>query len=401
MHGSAPRRLRSSSARRPRAQLIRPLSVPDLRAATLDVLTNPATCVTHRANLTADQRQAILDQLIAQGLVKPADGASITGGLLAGVFPTLVNDGSACPQLPQPFYSAPGSGTGGHHSYPGGLPVHEANNDRSDQSFQVQYEANYLTSGERKAAVVSQSLITECDEDCARVPAAIDPDVIIAAPMWHDWAKSMVFQWNADGTEFAELNFGGSGINDNNGGPGDSRTGDHHIMSIAEAMSRGLSPLMVITQASAHSAPTLGNEYKVVNWLRAAAILAQIDPVAKGYLTLDSQNHYRLPPLRGLGTGLDLNAHGQTNLRVEYALHNLSDADFIFSIPAVSSAQVLLATLATEFGYNPADTPNYNNKYRNVVLANLSAVRLLMIYGDQGLDAVRVELKRLQAKGTI
>ncbi len=54
-------------------------------------------------------------------------------------------------------------------------------------------------------------------------------------------------------------------------------------------MARGLSPFLVITQASAHAAPTLGNEYKVVNWLRAGAIVARIDPIAKGYLTVDSQ----------------------------------------------------------------------------------------------------------------
>jgi hypothetical protein len=90
-----------------------------------------------------------------------------------------------------------------------------------------------------------------------------------------------------DGTEFTELNFGGSGTNDNFGASGDSRTGGHHIMSVAETMARGLPPILVITQAAAHSAPTLANEYKVVNWLRAAAILAQIDPMATGYLVID------------------------------------------------------------------------------------------------------------------
>ena len=49
-------------------------------------------------------------------------------------------------------------------------------------------------------------------------------------------------------------------------------------------MKRGLPADFVITQASAHSAPTLGDEFMVVNWLRAAAILARIDPVAAGYL---------------------------------------------------------------------------------------------------------------------
>ena len=63
-------------------------------------------------------------------------------------------------------------------------------------------------------------------------------------------------------------------------------------------MKRGLSPAFVITMACAHSAPTSGNEYKVVNWLRAGAIIAQIDPVAEGYLYKDSKGNLRLPPLR-------------------------------------------------------------------------------------------------------
>src|SRR5207302_798758 len=103
-------------------------------------------------------------------------------------------------------------------------------------------------------------------------------------------------------------------------------TGGHHILGVAESMACGLSPELVITQASAPSAPTLGSEYKVVNWLRAAAIVARIDPVAKGYLVLDAQGNPRLPALRSLGEGVDLPAAGQTNLLVEYQIHNLSDA---------------------------------------------------------------------------
>ena len=33
------------------------------------------------------------------------------------------------------IFSAPGSVFGGHHSYPGGLPIHETFNDISDTSF--------------------------------------------------------------------------------------------------------------------------------------------------------------------------------------------------------------------------------------------------------------------------
>jgi hypothetical protein len=166
-------------------------------------------------------------------------------------------------------------------------------------------------------------------------------------------------------------------------------------------MKRGLSPEFVITQASAHSAPTSGNEYKVVNWIRAAAIIAQLDPVAHGYLTLDSQNQLRLPALRQLGNGLNLNANGQTNLLTEYTLHNLSDSDFNQSGPAVSEVQVMLAAIASHFGYSPTDTANYNNKFRNVVLANLSAERLLMIYGNPGLAGVTAEFQKLRVSGII
>jgi hypothetical protein len=151
------------------------------------------------------------------------------------------------------------------------------------------------------------------------------------------------------------------------------------MLSIAEAMKRGLPPEFVITQASAHSAPTSGNELKVVNWLRAAAIIAQIDPVAGEYLTVDGQYNLRLPAVRQLANGVNLNAQAQTDLLVEYALHNLSDSDFNPSGPAVGEAQVLLAAIASTLGYNPADSTTFNTKFRNVVLANLSAERLLII----------------------
>jgi hypothetical protein len=117
-------------------------------------------------------------------------------------------------------------------------------------------------------------------------------------------------------------------------------------------MVRGFSPAFVITQASAHSNPTSGNEYKVVNWVHAAAIMAQIDPVAAGYLIVDKSGNLRLPPLRALGD-IDLADLGQTNVLAEYTLHNLSDADFTYSGPAVVAVNTILQTLAPHYGYNP------------------------------------------------
>jgi hypothetical protein len=89
-----------------------------------------------------------------------------------------------------------------------------------------------------------------------------------------------VFQWTETGGEFPELNFGGDGKTDKFGTTGNSKTGAHHILGVAETIKRGLPPEFVITQASAHAAPAEGNEFLVVNWIRAAAIIAQVDPVA-------------------------------------------------------------------------------------------------------------------------
>lgn len=378
-------------------QRIAQIADPTLRDTTLDGVTNPLTCVAHRAGMTEANKVEILQALLAAGLIDSADEANIPGGLKAGVFPPLADEPGPCPHLPQPFASAPGSFYGGHHSYPGGLAVHESFNLSSDLSFADNYRKIY---GGTSANGLAEIAAGPPAADKAAI--AISQDIIIAAPLWHDWAKQMVFQWNEDGTEFAELNFGGNGKTDNYGSPGDSRTSGHHIIGIAETMARKLPPAFVVTQASAHAAPTGGNEFKVVNWIRAAGIIARVDPLAAGYLIKDAQGHLRLPVLRQQGTfdlqGLKPN---QPNLLVEYELHNLSDADFSFSAPAVAQAELLLAALAPKFGYDPNQRAAYNTKFRNPVLSYLSAERLQIIYANAGLNVVAAEIARLKAMGII
>ena len=361
------------------------IRAPHLRQETLDALANPQSCIRHRAGLTMEGKERILQNLVRAGLADTEDQTTIPGGLMAGVFPPVLDEGSACPHLPQRFSSAPGGEFSGHHSYPGGLPIHEANNERAALNLAQDYRVMY---GQSRG---------QSSTGAAREPdIMIDPDVVIAAPIWHDWAKAIVFQWNNDGSEFQELSFGGNGTADNYGSAGNSKTGAHHILGLAETMKRGFDPVLVIAQASAHSAPTLGNEFKVVNWLRAAAIVAQIDPVEKGYLIADKHGRLRLPPVRKLGSIDLLNADPpQTNLLAEYTIINLSDSDFTFSVPAVKTVQIILRELAPEFGFGDVDTATYNNDYRNPVLSSLTAEHLLMIYGEHGFEGVRHELKQL------
>jgi hypothetical protein len=115
----------------------------NLRRATLDAIANPATCVKHRSGLTDEKKNAILQTLISEGLVDTHDDPTFPGGLRAGVFPPILDEPSACPHLPQAFFSAPGSSFGGHHSYPGGLRVHESNNDISNVNLADQYRSVY------------------------------------------------------------------------------------------------------------------------------------------------------------------------------------------------------------------------------------------------------------------
>jgi hypothetical protein len=339
---------------------------PQVRRETLDAL-DPATCVHHRRGVGPTEKQAILASLVAAGFVSASDAAGWGPGALNGVFPPVVDEGTSCPHLPQPFLAAPGGGFHGHHSYPGGLAIHVAMNTRSSLSYAENYDANYTLAGRGDGE------------------HGLDRDLAAAGPLWHDWAKPMVFQWNADGAEFAQMNIAG--------------TGSHHILGLSEAMARGLPADFVVAQASAHSTPSEGNEALVVGWIRAAAIIARVDPLARGYLFTDSAGKLRLPPVQRLGD-VDLLAAGQLNLMAEYVLDSLSDGDFILTEPELSIAEALVAKLAPRFGYDPT-APEYNVAYRNVVFAELTAERIAAVYQRSGLDAVAHLVEGLSRQGRI
>ena len=374
----------------------RSLRDPRIRAETLDLIGNERVCVRSRSHLTTTEKQRILAELVAAKLVDPAAEASFPGGLLAGVFPALRDDASDCPHLPQPVFAAPGSYWGGHHSEPGGLMVHEALNDASDLALRANYERVYGSPRADGLPVVGMAAASGPRQG----DLPIERDLIVAVPLWHDWAKTYVFQWTDKGSEFPELNFGGTGQLDDYGAAGNSKTGAHHILGLAEAMARHMPADFVLMQASAHSAPTAGNEYKVVNWLRAAAILARIDPVAQGYL-VEVNGRYRLAPARAVASSDFKPGMAHTNMLVEYLLHNLSDADFSFTAPALDDVVELLASQAARYGYDPADEARYNWKFRNPVLSTLSAERLYILYSNEGLSALVRELDRLRKEGRI
>jgi hypothetical protein len=369
-----------------------------IRRETEDAVFNADTCVHSRIGVDDAKKQAILQALETEGLIDVTDGAKFPGGLVAGVFPPLRDEDSACPKLPQPYTAAPGSFFGGHHSEPGGLAIHVAVNLSSAINLAATYRRVYGTDNAAGLPVVASSdMPGTSDPDFE-----IDQDIVVATPIWHDWAKTIVFQWNSDGSEFPEFNFAGNGKTDKWGEPGSTKTGAHHIISVAETIARGLPPAFIIAQASAHGSPTSGNEHATVNYIRAAALLAGVDPVAKGYLVKDAAGHLRVAPVRRLGaTDITAALPNQSNLLYEYVLHNISDSDYTFTQPAVAQSELFLRLVAAKFGYDPADVQRYNTGYRNPVLSYLGAERVAIFYAHGGLDAVEREVAKVKTAGAL
>lgn len=336
---------------------------PALKAATADALFNPATCVAHRAHLTDADRQAIADRLVAEGL---ADAAGPAGGLIAGLFPALPGDGGPCPHLAQPFAAAPGGNAGSHHSWPGGLAVHEAFNAQSARDFAAAYRT------------------------LDGVDLYGQDDLITAAPLWHDWAKALLFVWQPDGGLPPEISLGG------HGDAGDFRTGAHHILGLAEAMARHLPADLVIVQACAHQAPERGRPDRLVHWLRAAAIIARVDPVAAGYLATAPSGGLTLP---GLAAGAEPVAVAVPRWWSACLIHAQSDHNWVYAEPAIEDADVLLRQLAPRFGIDTANPAQYAWGYRHPVLSRLGAARIQSLAAQGGLEAVAQALISLRAQG--
>ena len=282
-----------------------------MREDMLRVIEDPAPRYA-RKYPSADSRQALRDALAREGFVKPDAPVS-------GIFPPRTDSGG----IVQPFWSAPGSDLNSHHSYPGGLLVHELFNSTMAANFEHTYDAIYFDGASH-----------------------VNRDVVIAAALYHDIMKTVVFQFNDDGSLLGELSIGD--------------TGGHHCLSGAEAIARGHDARFVTVLLSAHAAPSLGDEQKVVTWCRASAMIAGIDPVEFGLVkkTADGYVLAALPP-------------------AETFVNHLSDHDYVLTIPAVREVVPRLHAIDPSLWY------------RHEVLAKASAVALYQTLATRGEEAFR------------
>ncbi|MBF5043375.1 hypothetical protein FGE12_13340 [Aggregicoccus sp. 17bor-14] len=297
-----------------------------LREATVGLLENPRPTFTERLALP-EARERVRAQLVEQGLLD----AAVT---LEQLFPPL----PPAPAAPQPFLSAPGQAVHGHHGYPGGLAEHTAFNTRSGLALVQDYERVY-----------------------GFAPGTLRSDWVAAAAILHDAMKPWVLQWQPDGGLTTQPRVGG--------------TASHHAFIVAEALHRELPAAFVVVLASAHEAPLGPSAAHVVDYLRAGALLAGVDPVEAGLL-------------RKGGQGFELAAPAPA----EAVIHHLSDHDYVLTDPAAGQVEALLDQLAQA----EAGAPLPGSRLRwmhHRVQALVPGVVLYTAYARGGEAAVRTALR--------
>jgi hypothetical protein len=311
-------------------QLAASLTDPDLKAYIIAFLHYPAP--DYAANhASPESRVAVRDALARAGFVKPDDP-------VGGIFPPGTEPNSATSV--QPFWSTPGSLDGSHHAYPGGLAVHEYFNATMAEQFAATYDAHYFANQK-----------------------TVDRDTVVGAALYHDIMKAVVFQWREDGSILDELSIAG--------------TGAHHILSGAEAIVHGHSPRFVTTLLSAHAAPSLGDEAKVVDWCRAASIVAGVDPVGYG-LVKQTGGAYAL---------------AADPVPLEAFISHLSDHDYVATIYAMHVVSDRLKTRYAQ--WQPPTTFDW---YRAAVLSRTTALSLYDALARHGESAFATALGRVEGQ---
>lgn len=307
---------------------VKTIQDPSLARMTMDIVNNPVPTFMNNYQLPGSKR-TVYNKLVAAGLLDSSKTS------LENFMPPY--NGS----LPQPFYSAPGSGYASHHAYPGGLATHTAANLQISEGIYNTYTGLFNSD--------------------------ISHDIVIAAQALHDLAKPLVFQWNKDQSSLTEYQIAG--------------TGAHHIFSIAEVIYRGFPVEEIVAQSCAHTIPSGKDEQVVVGYLKAAAIIAGKDAEKLGLVT---------------SKGTIPTPHKQ-----EGYITSLGDHDFVLSSPACQKSVAILKQIAAkDYGMTKAELEGEHfNRFRNYIGAQYS-----MMYVDSlastknGMDKIRQAVKNVIVK---
>lgn len=307
---------------------VKTIQDPSLARMTMDIVNNPVPTFMNNYQLPGSKR-ALYNKLAAAGLL---DTSKISAEQLLPPYSG---------KLPQPFYSAPGSGYASHHAYPGGLATHTAANLCISEGIYNTYKDIF-------------------NSDISR-------DIIISAQALHDLAKPLVFQWQKDQASLPEYTI--------------AATGAHHILSIAEVIYRGFPVEEIVAQACAHTIPTGKDEQVVAGYLKAAAIIAGKDAVKLGLVNSDNT----IP----------------TPHKQEGYIVSLGDHDFVLSGPACQKSVAILKQIAAkDYGMTKAELEGEHfNRFRNYIGAQYSMMYIDSLASTKnGMERIRQAVKNVIVK---
>lgn len=307
---------------------VKTIQDPSLARMTMDIVNNPVPTFMNNYQLPGSKR-TVYNKLVAAGLLDSSKTS------LENFMPPY--NGS----LPQPFYSAPGSGYASHHAYPGGLATHTAANLQISEGIYNTYTGLFNSD--------------------------ISHDIVIAAQALHDLAKPLVFQWKKDQSSLTEYQIAG--------------TGAHHIFSIAEVIYRGFPVEEIVAQACAHTIPTGKDEQVVAGYLKAAAIIAGKDAVKLGLVNSDNT----IP----------------TPHKQEGYIVSLGDHDFVLSSPACQKSVAILKQIAAkDYGMTKAELEGEHfNRFRNYIGAQYSMMYIDSLASTKnGMERIRQAVKNVIVK---
>lgn len=307
---------------------VKTIQDPSLARMTMDIVNNPVPTFMNNYQLPGSKR-TVYNKLVAAGLLDSSKTS------LENFMPPY-----NC-SLPQPFYSAPGSGYASHHAYPGGLATHTAANLQISEGIYNTYTGLFNSD--------------------------ISHDIVIAAQALHDLAKPLVFQWNKDQSSLTEYQIAG--------------TGAHHIFSIAEVIYRGFPVEEIVAQSCAHTIPSGKDEQVVVGYLKAAAIIAGKDAEKLGLVT---------------SKGTIPTPHKQ-----EGYITSLGDHDFVLSGPACQKSVAILKQIAAkDYGMTKAELEGEHfNRFRNYIGAQYSMMYIDSLASTKnGMERIRQAVKNVIVK---
>ncbi len=307
---------------------VKTIQDPSLARMTMDIVNNPVPTFMNNYQLPGSKR-TVYNKLVAAGLLDSSKTS------LENFMPPY--NGS----LPQPFYSAPGSGYASHHAYPGGLATHTAANLQISEGIYNTYTGLFNSD--------------------------ISHDIVIAAQALHDLAKPLVFQWNKDQSSLTEYQIAG--------------TGAHHIFSIAEVIYRGFPVEEIVAQSCAHTIPSGKDEQVVVGYLKAAAIIAGKDAEKLGLVT---------------SKGTIPTPHKQ-----EGYITSLGDHDFVLSGPACQKSVAILKQIAAkDYGMTKSELEGEHfNRFRNYIGAQYSMMYIDSLASTKnGMERIRQAVKNVIVK---